>query len=70
VLRRLRNLAPREACRVIALSADALPDSVAAAREAGFDDYWTKPIEFGRFMAGIDALAAQARSERRSSGPA
>ncbi|MBT9503169.1 MAG: response regulator [Burkholderiaceae bacterium] len=29
----------------IALSADALPEQVAAARAAGFADYWLKPID-------------------------
>lgn len=29
----------------IALSADALPEQVAAARDAGFADYWLKPID-------------------------
>jgi len=27
------------------------------ARAAGFDDYWTKPIDFKRFLANLDALA-------------
>jgi PAS domain S-box-containing protein len=42
---------------VVALSANALPDAVAQARAAGFDDYWTKPIDVNRFLAGIDRLA-------------
>jgi PAS domain S-box-containing protein len=29
----------------IALSADAMPEQIALARESGFDDYWTKPID-------------------------
>ena len=40
----------------IALSANAMPDDVQAARSAGFDDYWTKPIDVRRFLQSIDAL--------------
>jgi CheY-like chemotaxis protein len=41
---------------VVALSANAMPDAVAQARAAGFDDYWTKPIDVSRFLAGLDRL--------------
>lgn len=60
VLRRLRGQAGLESCRFIALSANAMPEDIAVAREAGFHDYWTKPIDFGQFLGGLDALAAQA----------
>jgi len=43
-------------CRFIALSANAMPADIEAARAIGFDDYWTKPINVARFLAGIDAL--------------
>jgi CheY-like chemotaxis protein len=33
-----------------------MPDDVQAARSAGFDDYWTKPIDVRRFLQAIDAL--------------
>jgi PAS domain S-box-containing protein len=42
----------------IALSASAMPEDVLRAKAAGFIDYWTKPIDLGRFLAGLDALAA------------
>jgi PAS domain S-box-containing protein len=42
---------------VVALSANAMPEAVAQARAAGFDDYWTKPIDVKRFLAGLDRLA-------------
>ncbi len=29
----------------VAVSADALPDQIARAQEAGFEDYWTKPLD-------------------------
>jgi CheY-like chemotaxis protein len=37
----------------IALSADALPEQIAAARAGGFDDYWTKPIDVARLLAAL-----------------
>jgi signal transduction histidine kinase/CheY-like chemotaxis protein len=56
VMRRLRADERHRHCRYIALSANAMPDDVQAARAAGFDDYWTKPIDVRRFLAAIDAL--------------
>lgn len=41
---------------VVALSADALPEAIALARAAGFDDYLTKPIDLSaleRLLAGV-----------------
>jgi DNA-binding response OmpR family regulator len=35
-----------------------MPEHISAALMAGFDDYWTKPIQFELFLAGIDRLAA------------
>ncbi len=58
VMRRLRAEPATAGCTFIALSADAMPGHIASARTAGFDDYWTKPIEFERFLAGIDRLIA------------
>jgi PAS domain S-box-containing protein len=54
VLRRLRAAPATRGCRIVALSANAMPDELARARAAGFDDYWTKPIDFGSFLAGLD----------------
>ena len=48
-LAHLGSNGPREQgsqARLVALSANAMPDAVARARAAGFDDYWTKPIDF------------------------
>jgi CheY-like chemotaxis protein len=59
VLERLRAEPAMTGCSYIALSANAMPADIAAARVAGFDDYWTKPIDFERFLAGMDRLAAQ-----------
>ncbi len=56
VLERLRAEPSLSRCRVVALSANAMPDDVKLALARGCDDYWTKPIDFNRFLAGIDAL--------------
>ena len=62
VLRRLRAAPGGGALRCIALSANALPEDIARALAAGFADYWTKPIDFKQFLAGLDAaFAANAR---------
>ena len=58
VLKRLRALPSMARSSIIALSANAMSDDIARARAAGFDDYWTKPIDFRRFLAGLDALVA------------
>ena len=36
---------------VVALSANAMPDEVEAARRAGAIDYLTKPLDISRFLA-------------------
>ena len=59
VMRRLRAQAPMQGLRIVALSADAMPDHIEAALAAGFDDYWTKPIQFDAFLGHIDKLAAE-----------
>jgi CheY-like chemotaxis protein len=56
LLRRLR--AQRLPSQIISLSANAMPDAVQRARDAGFDDYWTKPIDIAQFLDGLDRLAA------------
>ena len=57
VLRRLRVAPTLARCVKIALSANGMGDDIARARAAGFDDYWTKPIDVKRFLANLDALA-------------
>ena len=42
--------------RVVALSASAMSDEVAAAREAGAFDYWTKPLDFDYFLREMRRL--------------
>ena len=57
VLRQLRDTPALAAVRLIALSANAMPDDVAAALRAGFDDYWTKPIDMKKVLEKLDALS-------------
>ncbi len=40
----------------VALSADAMPEQVTQAREAGFDDYWVKPISLEDFLQRVDTV--------------
>jgi PAS domain S-box-containing protein len=42
--------------KVVALSANALPDDVARARALGAMDYWTKPLDMQHFLAGVARL--------------
>ena len=57
VLRRLKADPHMASTRYIALSARALPDEIERARRAGFDDYWTKPIDLDRFLVALDTIA-------------
>lgn len=45
-----------QGARWVALSADNPTEVVRAARAAGFDDYWLKPIDVSRLQAGLRAL--------------
>lgn len=46
---------------VVALSASAMPEWVARARAQGATDYWTKPLDFDCFLAGIRRLLTTQR---------
>jgi len=63
VIKRLRARPGPAGSSIIALSANGMSDDIARAKAAGFDDYWTKPIDFRRFLAGLDALVAAKESE-------
>lgn len=60
LLRRVRDDAALSAAlqgtRWVALSADDPGDVVRAAREAGFDDYWLKPIDVPRLQVALRQL--------------
>ncbi|HEX7638187.1 MAG TPA: response regulator [Burkholderiaceae bacterium] len=54
VLARLRADPATAGLRIVALSANAMPDDIRRALDAGFDDYWTKPLDFAAFNAALD----------------
>jgi PAS domain S-box-containing protein len=56
VLRRLRaDEATRDLC-IISLSASAMPEEIERARCCGADAYWTKPLDFDRFLSDVAQL--------------
>ncbi len=55
VLRRLRADARTAGIPCVALSANAMPDDIRRALDAGMAGYWTKPLDLGAFMGAIDA---------------
>ena len=57
VLRRLREHPELAGAMTIVLSADALQSDIDRAMAAGFDAYWTKPIDREAFIGGLDALS-------------
>jgi signal transduction histidine kinase len=57
VLLRLKAIPSAASVRLIALSANAMPEDVANALAAGFDDYWTKPIDMKKVLGKLDALS-------------
>ena len=57
VLRRLKTNPVWSAVRLIALSANAMPEDVTNALTAGFDDYWTKPIDMKKVLEKLDAMS-------------
>ena len=61
VRRQLRAQPALDASLMVALSANGLTEDIARALEAGFDDYWTKPIDFKLFLYRLDALTQQRR---------
>lgn len=54
VLRRLRAHPDTAGIPCVALSANAMPQDIATAMAAGFDNYWTKPIDFRQFLAALE----------------
>ena len=56
LLRRLRSLPQFRETPCVAVSANALAHEIEQAIAAGFNDYWTKPLQAARFLRGIDNL--------------
>ena len=56
VLRRLKANPLTASLTCIALSANAQAQYIAEALAAGFDDYWTKPIEFDEFLRALERV--------------
>ena len=44
--------------RLAVLSADAMPEQIDAATRAGFERYWTKPVDLSALMACLDETLA------------
>ncbi|HMC14494.1 MAG TPA: PAS domain-containing protein, partial [Albitalea sp.] len=62
VLRRLRAQPETAATPCVVLSANAMPEDISRALDAGFVDYWTKPIDFNLFLTSLDALLKRAQA--------
>jgi CheY-like chemotaxis protein len=58
LLGRLRALPELADLPCVAVSANALAHEIEQAIRAGFNDYWTKPLQAGRFLRGVDDLLA------------
>ena len=56
VLRRLKASPLTASLTCIALSSNAQSQYIADALAAGFDDYWTKPIEFDEFLRSLERV--------------
>jgi PAS domain S-box-containing protein len=54
--RELQGRPATAAIRLVALSADALPEQIDAALAAGFEGYLTKPVDFRRLLNVLDGL--------------
>jgi CheY-like chemotaxis protein len=50
----LRAQASTAGLPCIALSANAMPEDIKEARQAGMVDYWTKPLDFKAFLSALD----------------
>jgi PAS domain S-box-containing protein len=56
VLRRLKAQPDTAGIPCIAVSANAMPQDIERALQAGMSDYWTKPLDLKAFMAALDRL--------------
>ena len=56
VLRRLRSDPRTQDVPCISVSANAMPEDIRRALQAGFADYWTKPLDLGVFMRSLATI--------------
>ena len=56
VLRRLKADPVTASITCIAVSANAMPQDIERALQAGMSDYWTKPLDLQAFMAALDRM--------------
>lgn len=56
VLRALRSDPQTAAIPVAALTSEVHPDAIARGRQAGFELYFTKPVDFAGLLSGLDRL--------------
>jgi CheY-like chemotaxis protein len=63
VLAELARRSQLGAWPIVALSADAMPDHIRAAREAGCIDYLTKPVEVAKLLRCVDQQLASQRTD-------
>ena len=66
VLRTLRSSPRGRRLPCFAISADAMPEDVAAAQAAGMDAYLTKPLAIAQLLSTLDATLSVGRSMQRS----
>ncbi len=64
----LRADAHTAGIRLVALSADALPEQIDAAMAAGFEDYLTKPVDFRELLDVFDGKRAKRAAEVSDGG--
>lgn len=56
VLQALRSDSATQSLRIVALSASAMPEEIEHALRYGASDYWTKPLDFDRFLSDVRRL--------------
>ena len=69
VLARLRKDPRTASIPVVILSADATAGEIERMREAGADDYMTKPIDVAAFLALVDGILGSREEDRSGAGP-
>ncbi len=56
VLRSLRAMPQLAQTKIVAATANVMPDDIAKAEEAGFDGFMGKPFNFDRFRSQLDRI--------------